>query len=1515
MASFDRNSNFNAEANFTGVKFGEAKPVLETELNELQEIQNEARAEIIRDSIPSGFVQLGELDYDYMLNNENCVKLKSDSVAYVNGYKIKIPKDTIINIGKAPEKDAREDLVFLEVWKEEVNKDTILTKNGGEGQAQITNAIKDDRYPVETSRRYALKWRLRHVANVDFIKYYMDGFSQGTLSRNFSVTARGGADVPYTPTFETDASGSFNRGDLLGFNDIGLYVTSKKDYFKTLDGYVYAIPMFRLYRKPSCGKAIPFEYRKIHPKVDYTKFTSLMKEEKVERVVNEIIGGRSLYNYGTPTIVTGAGSASGTTITSIQNGYKFQKSNTNLFHPKFVLNKLIKPNTVYTVLYDIKTSLTRDLGFCIAYGDAYLDKSNSTSTVLYNNKLVSGTSASIKQVVTTQSAVEGTNTVISMGFDKLEGATDWCEITNLMVLEGDWTNKPIPKFFTGLKSLSEDEGNLVEVKTGILNESSYDPSTGTPKLNTVSGANYVASDNLIIPNIEAQVKRGDNKLSDLTSFKKVDNLVGDEKIEFTKLKGRTIQNLCTGYKSKGNDTVSVTSTDVTITNPTVAVAVNFKALLKPSTTYTLLFRIINKTLSQSLCVDLFPDTLQELGSYDSMGIYKKVFTTESDITSFDSLRYYVRSSETGMVRLSYPVILEGDYTNVAIDQTQLLKLIGMKSCFEDENNKLILKTSSVNLFNHELPIQTPNIITRNGTEFRTTDQWGKISDIILKNNTTYTFSCEVKTESGEVAWYDSSALIRLDYNYGNPNGSNILIGNEGVTINGSYRKVKFSVTTNFGLPLCPFSLLVRNTLGKVLNIRNIELVEGNSELNCGKYKEYRQEITLKEPLRSLPNGVCDTIESNKVIRRVGKIILNGSEDWDFPSAWGGSESDSMAFALNGIKNMFLRYDERAILCDKLLCVEWGSLYSSNNKGISVYTDKTTRSDINIRILRSALVSQDIQGLKTWLSQNPTTVYYELANPIEETIEPNYDKETIKTYQLDAPLRSLPNGIKDEIIGNKLIRRCGEVYVHNLITSSNMAVPSTQTDLDRLFCYIGFTQCKKSSKINIISDRLPNKSYPVTSDTDADTTTVEYISTYNGADVSNWLYIKVLKTKLESLNRAGFEKWLIENPIKIIYELANPIEIPLKEVHSNTANFTLQRQFSSGNYLRELPNGVKDTVENGKVIRRVGKITFKGTGTWSVYRELQNTIAFSTSGLGGVKSNSSVLNSFGFANNQSLADDIENVGMLGSNITIRILKSRLQGKTPEAFLEWTGKNPITVLYELATPTEKALSTDNYMPYPCHEINTYCGSLYVGNGTNDAFVNNGLKNDSVVIDTNFRSIENKAIVTDCRYKKSIDGYDTMYQNLFNGSYVRGNFDSNTGQEITHATNNRSDYIKVTPKTNYTIIYNLTKLGVRVVCYTNDKQIIRVINNVMGDFTTPDNCVFIRFTCDGVNIDWSQILLTLGSNILPFKNFNTGMSCFENTEANDVEDLRHLVSLTGFNYEQILNESFDKLLKGEL
>ncbi len=300
------------------VKFGENKPVLEVELNEMQQIQNEARADIIRDTMPSGFVTLGEIDYDYCANNNNQIKLKTESIAYVNGYRITIPKDTVIEIGESDKE--REDLVFLEVWKEAVNDIDTLTEYGGENNAVINNPIKDERYPVATSQRVALKYRIRHVADVDF-KTYPEGIGIEETTWNQipwdsypnPIAPQGGRDTLYDlqpsihhrymfgKAMNVVRGISFSAYRNFPHIDLGLYISgngtdlSKMD-LKTLDGYVYAIPMFRLVRKPNVGLCTPFEYKKIHNQLDPKKFAHLVGQENVEKVHSVNVKGRTLHN-------------------------------------------------------------------------------------------------------------------------------------------------------------------------------------------------------------------------------------------------------------------------------------------------------------------------------------------------------------------------------------------------------------------------------------------------------------------------------------------------------------------------------------------------------------------------------------------------------------------------------------------------------------------------------------------------------------------------------------------------------------------------------------------------------------------------------------------------------------------------------------------------------------------------------------------------------------------------------------------------------------------------------------------------------------------------------------------------------------------------------------------------------------------------------------------------------------------------------------------------------------------
>ncbi|AZV57913.1 hypothetical protein [Clostridium sp. AWRP] len=216
----------------------------------VEEINNNVG--MIRETIPSGFTTLSDLDYGYMATNPNQIRLSSDSVAFVNGYKVTIPAGTIIQLDTPPTYDpvaktgvaSRDDLVFLEVWKMPV------TDTGGE----------------------KINWRIRVVDGVDFDKVYHSGNTTDKFlgwddpSHCSNITMQGGNISPTSIDFRNVfRNANISIGDFKGIDDAGLWlwypssdweIPDAKDYSRTVDGYVYAIPMFKVNRRNSGGYSV-----------------------------------------------------------------------------------------------------------------------------------------------------------------------------------------------------------------------------------------------------------------------------------------------------------------------------------------------------------------------------------------------------------------------------------------------------------------------------------------------------------------------------------------------------------------------------------------------------------------------------------------------------------------------------------------------------------------------------------------------------------------------------------------------------------------------------------------------------------------------------------------------------------------------------------------------------------------------------------------------------------------------------------------------------------------------------------------------------------------------------------------------------------------------------------------------------------------------------------------------------------------------------------------------------------
>lgn len=150
-------------------------------------------------------------------------------------------------------------------------------------------------------------------------------------------------------------------------------------------------------------------------------------------------------------------------------------------------------------------------------------------------------------------------------------------------------------------------------------------------------------------------------------------------------------------------------------------------------------------------------------------------------------------------------------------------------------------------------------------------------------------------------------------------------------------------------------------------------------------------ILLDEPLMRLPNGVCDEItRDGKLIRRVGKIVFNGSENWNAIGYGGHSTRNTFETSII-IEPIGTATKAVNSFCDRFIYDATTQLPKEDNHYRVSHTENANGNkcyflfcpDVN------TVPYRNVTSWKQWLSQNPTTVYYELAKPIVTEIPAPY----------------------------------------------------------------------------------------------------------------------------------------------------------------------------------------------------------------------------------------------------------------------------------------------------------------------------------------------------------------------------------------------------------------------------------------------------------------------------------------------------------------------------------------------
>ena len=270
---FALNSTYNPDSSFTQVKFGTNRALLNTELNEMQLIQESARADMLRRLTYSGFYALTDRGWDgqpFVLFPNQLINSFAFSPAElnVNGYKVMMMGNTtlggvsgynLVQLDPPPNTVTyRCDLVFLEVWFEEFDSATAVTDYGFvNGNVIVPNPMMNPLVNTITSHRVGIQWRLRVADGIDF-DTYPSGLGVMNSSMYSPVYGYGANNMlvnnpDYVFMAATDPTFSSTNFYLDG----GLYVAGRPGNTQInadlgiFGQYVFAIPLFKVFRRNS----------------------------------------------------------------------------------------------------------------------------------------------------------------------------------------------------------------------------------------------------------------------------------------------------------------------------------------------------------------------------------------------------------------------------------------------------------------------------------------------------------------------------------------------------------------------------------------------------------------------------------------------------------------------------------------------------------------------------------------------------------------------------------------------------------------------------------------------------------------------------------------------------------------------------------------------------------------------------------------------------------------------------------------------------------------------------------------------------------------------------------------------------------------------------------------------------------------------------------------------------------------------------------------------------------------
>ena len=377
-------------------------------------------------------------------------------------------------------------------------------------------------------------------------------------------------------------------------------------------------------------------------------------------------------------------------------------------------------------------------------------------------------------------------------------------------------------------------------------------------------------------------------------------------------------------------------------------------MLKPLTDYTLITYVLQNTLSggSGFAVGKDGGTANGLPFCSlkipsgEVGIYKLKMRTQSEITGNTGLRQQIYNNVASGQIVFKQVLLEGDYTTRDIPYFTGL-------C---DSKMPILRNMGKNLI--PLPLIANTGLT-----------W--VDGVEHKPSSDYSFTSTgfIKIQTG--VYYTSSNTSNM--------GKRVHCYDEGkrhlgvLKTDGSIVNSAANVCTSHTFKIDDKNVCyIRLTFYGVLEAAQLE-----ESSTATSYEDHKTNIlrTSEEIVLREVNGVQDTYNplTGEYVRRISEVVFDGSsdEDWSVNKNIAGGKQ----FVYNA--SLGAKGGNATVISDKLPSIVDAN--ESHVENIWIYNGTTIVIHKNL---------QDANELKTWLSQNPITVQYELAEPATTIVKPS-----------------------------------------------------------------------------------------------------------------------------------------------------------------------------------------------------------------------------------------------------------------------------------------------------------------------------------------------------------------------------------------------------------------------------------------------------------------------------------------------------------------------------------------------